>query len=65
VRKNSKLPEVMVVPKRIGKVTSRQAVNVVVTLTAKDHNQASGAAKVENETRAEWISSLVNTALQP
>ena len=41
------------------------AIAVSVLLNPEDHQNATMAAKFCNQTLAEWISSLVNTALQP
>jgi hypothetical protein len=44
---------------------SHKTVSVVVVLTPQDYKKGIVAAKSSNENIAEWISGLVNTALQP
>jgi hypothetical protein len=55
----------MSAPKKIDRVKSRKATEVLVRLSAKDYKDALLAAKLSHETLPEWISSLVNVALQP
>jgi hypothetical protein len=50
---------------RNGEADSDATINVVVSLTAKDHKAATLAASSSHEVLTEWISSLVHTALQP
>jgi hypothetical protein len=56
------LSKLKTAPKKTGK---RQSIDVVVTLTAQDHKEAVTAASLSHQTVADWISTLVNTALQP
>jgi hypothetical protein len=42
-----------------------QTKELVLTLSADDYEKATTVANYHNETLAEWISGLVNTALQP
>ena len=50
----------MRVPEKLPKLA---AVRVLITLSAADHKLASIEAKSTGETTAEWVASLVNTAL--
>jgi len=43
----------------------RDANRVFINLTAGDRRNATAAALTSNQTLAEWISSMVNTTLQP
>jgi hypothetical protein len=43
----------------------REANGVFVSLTAGDRKNATAAALTSKQTLAEWISSMVNTSLQP
>jgi hypothetical protein len=49
----------------VDEAASNRMINVVVSLTAKDHEDATLAARASNETLTEWISSLVHIAIQP
>jgi hypothetical protein len=52
-------------PIKSGRSATPKTLNVVVVLTAHDHKEATTAAKLSHQNVADWISSLVNTALQP
>jgi hypothetical protein len=52
-------------PILVTKAKTPKQVDIVVSLPTADHRNASLAAKFHNETVSQWISSLVNTALQP
>jgi hypothetical protein len=62
--RSSRLPNSKTAPKKASRPFEK-SVDVVVTLTAEDYKKAIVAAKLSRETVAEWISSLVNIALQP
>jgi hypothetical protein len=38
---------------------------IFISLTAEDRRNATAAARLSNQTLADWISSMVNTTLQP
>ncbi len=52
-------------PGKVDEADRSGAIEVVVSLTAKDHEDAMLAAKSSNETLTEWISSLVHSAIHP
>jgi hypothetical protein len=52
-------------PNKPDRPIDHKAVSVVVTLTSQDYKNATSAARSSHENLAEWISSLVHTALQP
>ena len=49
----------------ISMLPTQESITVTIRLTPQDHKTASAAAKSQGESLAEWISGLVNTALQP
>jgi hypothetical protein len=46
-------------------ISTPQSKELFITLSAEDYEKAKIAAKYHDETVEEWISGLVNTALQP
>jgi hypothetical protein len=61
--RSSKLAAIKVSTKTIVKEPNTR--DVLVTLLETDYNRVWLAAESSHETVSEWISSLVNTALQP
>ena len=52
-------------PKGKPVLSGREAIAVSVLLSPEDHKNATAVTKIDHQTLAEWVSSLVNTALQP
>ena len=59
------MSELMSAPRKIERAMNRKATEVLVRLSTEDYKNALLAAKLSHETLPEWISSLVNVALQP
>jgi hypothetical protein len=55
-------PKPMIIPRSKPKV---EASGILISLTAEDRRNATTAARSNKQTLAEWISSMVNTTLQP
>ncbi len=59
------MPKLKVTLKAPKKGTLTKTEDVLVTLPIADYNRAWLQAQSHNQTVAEWIASLVNTALMP
>jgi predicted HicB family RNase H-like nuclease len=57
--------ELIVMRNKLGEDPAGKGIAVAVTLSTEDHRNATNAALANQQSLAEWIASLVNTALQP
>jgi hypothetical protein len=60
------MPKLKLEPKiSLGSKPKIEVNGVFISLTAEDRRNATAAARLSNQTLAEWISSMVTMTLQP